>query len=108
MTGIIKTFADLSTMSSEQAQFVSAGISEALITTEYGLVVAIPAFVAHAILSRRAKGVLSDMEKLASSFWPEIKIDGELFYSVCRNFQSGRNSYVPARLAVGVSLFLRL
>lgn len=68
VTGIIKTFADLSTMSSEQAQFVSAGISEALITTEYGLVVAIPAFVAHAILSRRAKGVLSDMEKLASSF----------------------------------------
>ena len=51
-----------------QAQFISAGISEALITTEYGLVVAIPAYVAHAVFSRRAKSVLSDMEKLASSY----------------------------------------
>ncbi len=68
VTGIIKTFSDLSALGAGQAQFVSAGISEALITTEYGLIVAIPAFVAHAILSRRAKGVLSDMEKLASSF----------------------------------------
>lgn len=68
VTGIIKTFGDLSTRSAEQAQFISAGISEALITTEYGLIVAIPAFVVHAILSRRAKGILSDMEKLASSF----------------------------------------
>ncbi len=68
VTGIIKTFGDLSMRGAEQAQFISAGISEALITTEYGLIVAIPAFVAHAILSRRAKGILSDMEKLASSF----------------------------------------
>ena len=68
VTGIIKTFADLSMGSAEQAQSISVGISEALITTEYGLIVAIPAFVVHAILSRRAKGVLSDMEKLASSF----------------------------------------
>lgn len=68
VTGIIKTFADLSMGSSAQAQSISSGISEALITTEYGLIVAIPAFVVHAILSRRAKGILSDMEKLASSF----------------------------------------
>lgn len=68
VTGIIKTFGDLSFAGAGQAQFISAGISEALITTEYGLVVAIPAYVAHAIFSRRAKSVLSDMEKLASSF----------------------------------------
>ena len=68
VTGIIKTFGDLSFSGSGQAQFISAGISEALITTEYGLVVAIPAYVAHAVFSRRAKSVLSDMEKLASSY----------------------------------------
>ncbi len=68
VTGIIKTFGDLSMKGVEQAQSISEGISEALITTEYGLIVAIPAFVVHAILSRRAKGILSDMEKLASSF----------------------------------------
>ena len=68
VTGIIKTFGDLSFSGAGQAQFISAGISEALITTEYGLVVAIPAYVAHAVFSRRAKSVLSDMEKLASSY----------------------------------------
>ena len=68
VTGIIKTFGDLSFSGAGQAEFISAGISEALITTEYGLVVAIPAYVAHAIFSRRAKSVLSDMEKIASSY----------------------------------------
>ena len=68
VTGIIKTFADLSERGAEQAQHISEGIGEALITTEYGLAVAIPAFVAHAILSRRAKGIMADMEKLASTF----------------------------------------
>ena len=68
VTGIIKTFGDLSFQGAAQAQFISEGISEALITTEYGLIVAIPAFVAHALFSRRAKAVLSDMEKMASSF----------------------------------------
>lgn len=68
VTGIIKTFGGLSLHGAQQAQSISAGISEALITTEYGLVVAIPAFVAHALLSRRAKAVMSDMEKAASAF----------------------------------------
>lgn len=68
VTGIIKTFGDLSFRGSAQAQLISEGISEALITTEYGLIVAIPAFVAHALFSRRAKAVLSDMEKMVSSF----------------------------------------
>ena len=68
VTGIIKTFGDLSFSGAGQAEFISAGISEALITTEYGLVVAIPSYVAHAIFSRRAKSVLSDMEKIASSY----------------------------------------
>lgn len=75
VTGIIKTFGDLSFHGAGEAQFISAGISEALITTEYGLVVAIPAFIAHAILSRRAKSVLADMEKLASGFVSSNKRD---------------------------------
>ena len=68
VTGIIKTFGGLSTYGAEQARAISAGISEALITTEYGLVVAIPAFVAHVLFSRRAKAIISDMEKIASGF----------------------------------------
>ena len=68
VTGIIKTFSDLAERGAERAQFISAGIGEALITTEYGLIVAIPAFVLHAVLSRRARGVVADMEKIAADF----------------------------------------
>lgn len=68
VTGIIRTFGDLSLYGSGNSQLMSAGISEALITTEFGLIVAIPSLVAHALLSRRAKAILSDMEKLSAGF----------------------------------------
>lgn len=68
VTGIIKTFSDLSIFGSGNANLLSGGISEALITTEFGLTLAIPAFVLYALLSRKAKAVLGDMERLASSF----------------------------------------
>ena len=73
VTGIIKTFADLSAQGLGNARLLGAGIGEALITTEYGLIVAIPAFVAYAFLTRRARAVLADMEKLASSFLAAVK-----------------------------------
>lgn len=68
VTGIIKTFSDLSVYGAGNPNLMSGGISEALITTEYGLVIAIPSFVVHALLSRRAKAVLSDMEKASAAF----------------------------------------
>ncbi|MBR4598340.1 MAG: MotA/TolQ/ExbB proton channel family protein [Opitutales bacterium] len=68
VTGIIKTFGDLSAYGAGNPQLMSGGISEALITTEFGLMVAIPAFVLHAVLSRRAKAILSDMEKISSEY----------------------------------------
>lgn len=68
VTGIIKTFGDLSVYGAGNPQLMSGGISEALITTEFGLIVAIPSFVAHAVLSRRGRAILSDMEKVASEY----------------------------------------
>lgn len=68
VTGIIRTFGDLSAFGAGNPQLMSGGISEALITTEFGLVVAIPSFVAHAVLSRRGRAILSDMEKAASEY----------------------------------------
>ncbi len=44
------------------AATVSAGISEALVTTELGLVVAIPALLAHALMSRKVKSYLGQLE----------------------------------------------
>ena len=46
---------------------LSGGISEALITTELGLIAAIPALLLHAYLSRKAKGITDRMEQSALS-----------------------------------------
>jgi len=46
-------------------EVVSGGIAQALITTELGLVVAIPALVLNALLSRKAKAYYSQLEGFA-------------------------------------------
>jgi biopolymer transport protein ExbB/TolQ len=55
VTGMIKTFDALALSSGGDASGLSGGIAEALITTEAGLCVAIPALLAHAALGARAR-----------------------------------------------------
>lgn len=68
VTGMISTFNMISLFGTGDPKTLSGGISEALITTEFGLYVAIPAVMAHAFLSRKAKGVLGSMEQTAVGF----------------------------------------
>ncbi len=68
VSGIIKTFGNLSMGGAGNASMLSEGIGEALITTEYGLMIAIPSLVIHAFLTKRAKSIMSEMEKIASGF----------------------------------------
>ena len=68
VTGIIKTFKLMEVFGAGDPKPLISGISEALITTELGLVLAIPALIAHAMLSRRVAGVLSRLEKLSIAF----------------------------------------
>lgn len=65
VTGIINTFKLITVFGSGDVKTLSGGISEALITTEYGLIVAIPSLLIHAFLSRKAKGIANQMEKAA-------------------------------------------
>ena len=53
-------------------QNVSGGISEALITTKYGLIVAIPALIIHVFLSRMARSVIDTMEKSGVAFVNQV------------------------------------
>jgi biopolymer transport protein ExbB len=46
---------------------MSGGISEALVTTELGLAVAIPIMLLHTFLSRRVEGIIGEMEEKAVS-----------------------------------------
>ena len=68
VTGIINTFKVITVKGSGDVKQLSGGISEALITTEFGLVVAISALVLHAFLSRKAKGITDNMEQMAILF----------------------------------------
>ncbi|MFO1055142.1 MAG: MotA/TolQ/ExbB proton channel family protein [Planctomycetota bacterium] len=62
VTGIIKTFKQITVFGAGDVKSLSGGISEALITTEYGLIVAIPSLLLHAFLSRKVRAVLGEME----------------------------------------------
>lgn len=64
--GIIKAFKDLSNQSAAGAQAVSAGISEALVATAVGLLVAIPAVVAFNLFNRKVRSAVGEAESLKS------------------------------------------
>lgn len=66
--GMITTFKLITIFGTGDAKSLSTGISEALITTQFGLIVAIPALIFHALLSRKSKGVLSSMERTSIGF----------------------------------------
>jgi len=68
VTGMINTFKLITVFGTGDARSLSSGISEALVTTEFGLIVAIPALILYALLNRRVQGILSDMDKLSAAF----------------------------------------
>lgn len=68
VTGMINTFRLISVFGTGDPKMLSSGISEALVTTEFGLIVAIPALLIHAFISRKAKGVLGSMEQASVAF----------------------------------------
>jgi len=68
VSGIINTFKMIVVQGSGDVKSLSGGISEALVTTKYGLIVAIPSLLLHAFLSRKARGIVGEMETAAVSF----------------------------------------
>jgi biopolymer transport protein ExbB len=68
VTGIINTFKLITVFGSGDVKTLSGGISEALITTAQGLIVAIFSLILFAFLSRKAKGIMDRMEQIAILF----------------------------------------
>ena len=64
VSGMITTFNGLSVVGTGDPKLLSGGISEALVTTLFGLVVAIPALILHSLLSRRSQGIVQTTEKI--------------------------------------------
>lgn len=67
VTGMIKTFNLITIFGTGDAKSLSSGISEALVTTELGLIVAIPALIFHGLLARMARQKIGAMEQTAVS-----------------------------------------
>ncbi len=65
--GMIQCFASLAQMKSIESAQLTAGISKALVTTQGGLLVAIPGIVAGGILQRQAKKFRNQLELAATS-----------------------------------------
>ena len=68
VTGMINTFKLITVFGTGDPKRLSSGISEALVTTEYGLIIAVPCLLLFALLSRKAKGILASMEQTAVGF----------------------------------------
>jgi biopolymer transport protein ExbB len=74
--GIIKAFRDLSQQAaSGTTQAVSSGISEALVATAVGILVAIPAVVAFNLFQRKVKSALSEADALRSFLVGRLSIE---------------------------------
>lgn len=71
--GIIKAFKDLAGNMSEAANSVMGGISEALIATAVGLLVAIPAVVAYNTFKGRVKKQSANAELLCRTLLAQLK-----------------------------------
>ncbi len=65
VTGMINTFQVITIFGTGDPKLMSGGISEALVTTMLGLMVAIPIILLHAYFSRKVDSVIGDMEEKA-------------------------------------------
>lgn len=65
VTGMISTFDMITEYGTGDPKLLSGGISEALVTTELGLVVAIPSLLIGTLLSGRANAILQTLERAA-------------------------------------------
>ena len=75
VTGMVRTFTLITVFGTGNAGKLASGISEVLVATELGLLVAIPTLVAHGFLSQRIQKNLSLLERYALEFVTAIRAD---------------------------------
>ncbi len=65
VSGMIETFRMMTAFGASDPEVISGGIAKALVTTELGLVVAIPALILNAVLSRKSRQYYDELESFA-------------------------------------------
>lgn len=76
VTGMISTFEVITVKGTGDPKALAGGISEALITTETGLIFAIPILLFHTFLSNRVDRFLTEMEKNATRLLAGLRDKG--------------------------------
>ena len=72
VTGIITLFTVITEVGTNDARVLAGGISEALVTTETGLVIAIPVMILHGLLSEKIEKVTSELYVQSTSLLNRI------------------------------------
>ena len=107
VTGMINTFQIITVYGTGDPRMMSGGISEALVTTQLGLAVAVPIMILHHILERRVDKIIADMEEKGTGFAVALMKLGkiktrrnsmqlhDLFHRMADYFQAGGDIMVP-------------
>ncbi|MCD6498548.1 MAG: MotA/TolQ/ExbB proton channel family protein [Deltaproteobacteria bacterium] len=74
--GIIKAFHTLSISTNPEMKFIMADIGQALVATGVGLIVAIPAVVAHNVLQRKVRQVMGRTEAVGHVVMAYLRSEG--------------------------------
>ncbi|MBI4650438.1 MotA/TolQ/ExbB proton channel family protein [Candidatus Desantisbacteria bacterium] len=77
VTGMIASFQTIATMGSSRPDLISAGIAEALITTAYGLLVAVPLMFIYQIFKGRVDTIILQLQEISLDIVAELSARGE-------------------------------
>jgi biopolymer transport protein ExbB len=100
VSGMIGAFKSIAEASEVNAQIVANGIYEALITTVYGLIIAIIAMIAHSIFTHIVDKFSADAEKTCSDLIIEIAVKYEAM--LARKINAAPNGSAVTRREPGI------
>lgn len=112
VTGMISTFDVITKFGTGDPRMLSGGISEALVTTQLGLIVAIPLLLVGNLLKGWAEGILTRLERGALRIINVLEVEGmpaaagEKAESVDASAQEGSDETPVDRDAEGLSEYL--
>ena len=77
VTGMIETFQVITLFGAGDPRLMSGGISQALITTQLGLAVAIPLLLIHSFVQGRANGMIAELDENAARLFSDERLKVE-------------------------------
>lgn len=77
VTGMIETFQVITLFGAGDPRLMSGGISQALVTTQLGLSVAIPLLLVHSFLQSQVNSLVTQLDEIAAELFASGRVEGE-------------------------------